>query len=327
LKLSEQKKAEFDAASIGSFVHSILENVFKEIRKEKKSISELSDMEKYALTEKAAKKYLLELGESEVGSARFRITVERLCRAAIPVVDGLCDEFSKCSFTPTFFELKIGDKSAESPEATVFKTKDGSDVFVYGTIDRVDTLEKSGDVYVRVIDYKTGTKDFSPEDIKEGKNLQMFLYLKSITDTDNESFKEAIGVGDNGRILPAGVIYVKTSVKDEKIRHSSDEDAIAAAKHAQEREGMLLDDLEIIEAMNTDYIPVKFKDGVIDEKSKRYLYSSERWKNMMNELEEVVTGVADRIKSGEIRAITATSKKGDGCSYCEFKPICRIKEL
>ena len=95
----------------------------------------------------------------------------------------------------------------------------------------------------------------------------------------------------------------------------------------QEREGMLLDKENIIGAMNTDYIPIRFKDGQIEEKSKKYLYSMDRWRSMMGELEEVVTNVAERIKRGEIKAISAVSERSDKCDYCEFKPICRIKEL
>ena len=57
------------------------------------------------------------------------------------------------------------------------KLADGSLVSLTGIIDRVNVLKKDGEVYVRVVDYKTGAKEFSVSDAKEGLNLQLLIYL------------------------------------------------------------------------------------------------------------------------------------------------------
>ena len=327
LSLKEVAPAEFDAANIGTFIHAILENVLRELEKE--NYRELTSEQMQALTRRAAQKYMSDIGEMALGVGITKIKIERLVRAALPVVEGLCEELEGSLFRPKFFELAIKAGDAESPEPAVAKSAAGRDVYVYGYIDRVDTYKKGEDVYVRVIDYKTGRKDFSPDDLKEGKNLQMFLYLKSILDTKNEKFKERIGLGEGGRLIPAGVIYVKTSITDKRIDIPSDELAREAVKEAQGREGMVLDDEEIISAMNMRYTPLYSKrtpDKIPDSKRK-YLFTEESFDGMMSDALSTVSDVADRICEGDASA----SPRDDGtalhCEMCEFKPICRSKVI
>lgn len=59
----------------------------------------------------------------------------------------------------------------------------GGDGLLTGKIDRVDTYEKDGTTYFRIVDYKTGRKDFSYTDLLYGKDLQMLLYLFALQET------------------------------------------------------------------------------------------------------------------------------------------------
>ncbi len=330
LKLSQDERAEFDARNIGSFIHAILESFFDDIRKEKIAIKDVTDEKKRELVTKGAKSYL-SLIES-VGDRRTKrtdILLERLCRVALPVVDGLCDEFKDCSYIPRFFELKIEKNSEALPEPAAFVGEDGSRVYVYGSIDRVDTYEKDGDVYVRVVDYKTGKKDFSPSDIDSGKNLQMFLYLKSVIDTKKPSFLKEIGVEDGGKLIPAGVIYVKTEIGDLKIDRPSESEAIEKAKAAQGRQGMILDDPDSISAMNARYVPVKFKkDGTPDARTRDRLYSYDEWESLCDKMSGVIGEVSKRMRGGDIQATPMVKPRGETpCEYCKFKPICRNAKI
>ena len=323
LRLSENEKAEFDARNIGTFIHAILENFFGELSERKNTIGEIDEQTRADMVTRAAKKYLSEVsGEYGTPTKRTSILLDRLTRSAMPVVDGLCDELKNCAFIPRFFELKIGSSNEDLPRPATFNDKDGRSIFVYGSIDRVDTFKCGDDVYVRVIDYKTGNKTFSPSDLDDGKNLQMFLYLKAIVETENERFKENIGVTNGGRILPGGVIYVKTDMSDVVIPHADENASKEAIKKNQERRGMLLDDSFNLDAMNKDFIPVKFKkDGTPDARSAKYLYSYDEWRELDEKISQKVCEVAEKMKSGDIS--TTKEKSGAPCDYCKFKPICR----
>ena len=317
IKLGVNKRAEFDAPSIGSFIHGCLENFFTSLREAGVSPETLDKAERERLTRSAAEKYLFAMGE-DVKATQTAVKIKRLTRAAIPIIDSLCDEFEKTKFRPRFFELKIDGGDAASPDPIKFTSEDGSSVYVYGIIDRVDTCESEGNLFVRVMDYKTGNKEFTPDDMENGRNLQMFLYLKAIIESDKKKFRERLGVSDDGKIIPAGVIYIKTSLADAVIDRNLDELALKAVKDNQEREGMILRGEENAALMGEEYIPHANKK---DKES--YLYSEEEFEKIMQTVEDSVLDIADKIKSGSATATPNIDGKYSACDWCEFKPICR----
>ncbi len=324
LKLSENERAQFDARNIGTFIHAILENFFNEAGERGEKISEIDEKSRHDMVLRAAKQYLSSINEeSNPRTKRGKIMLDRLCRAAMPVVNGLCDEFADCEFLPRFFELEIGNDDPTLPTPAKFTTSDGRSAYLYGSIDRVDTFKsENGDVYVRVIDYKTGSKTFSPSDLDEGKNLQMFLYLHSVVESESPEFLARVGVENGKKLIPAGVIYVKTDMSDVTVPHSDNESAEAAVKKKQARRGMILDEPESIAAMNPAYIPIKFKkNGETDTRYAKFLYSREGWDEITEKISAKVGEISDNIKSGDISA--AKDKNNAPCEYCKFKPICR----
>lgn len=325
VKLREEESAEFDARSIGSFIHAILENFFRALSEDGRKSGELTADERISLTRLSAEKYIATLGEDVAfASARTKIKIDRLTRAALPVVEGLCEEFRQSAFEPRFFELSLSRSDALSPDPIGINAESGP-VSIYGIIDRVDAYKKGEDVYLRVIDYKTGHKEFSPDDMAEGSNLQMFLYLKALVESENKKFRDSLGVGDSGRLIPAGVIYVKTSVRDVRVDTPDDSIAIDAVKSAQGREGMLLDDPDVISAMTLKYTPLYSKrtpDKIPDAKRK-FLYNNEGWGEIMKTVESSVCSVADGIRGGEMDANPKEQKGKSSCEYCPYKPICR----
>ena len=325
LGLKTDAKAELDAAGIGSFVHAILENFFIELKSRGMKIKEITDEDKDDIVRSAARRYLGKIFEdTPEHSARMKVNIDRLCRAARPAVESLCEEFKGSSFEPIFFELRIEKNGGDGPSAARFVTEDGREVYLHGTIDRVDVYSKDEKAYVRVVDYKTGSKDFSIEDLEEGRNLQMFLYLKSICDTRSESFKGRLGIGPEGEVVPAGVIYVKADMSDGKIKKNDKEAAFAEALKKQARLGMLLDDDESLAAMNPDYLPIKKDKTGSLKKDPKKLYSPEGWDKINETLDRVVKDVAGRMISGEISpSPLKKGGKGELCKYCDFKPFCR----
>ncbi len=329
LSLLPEERAEFDARSIGSFIHTILENFFGEVVRRGVSLDTLEGSEAEEMVRRGAKKYLSELGDGSSRTKREELLLSRLCRAAMPVVNGLCEEFRGSQFVPRFFELKIRRGQEATPEPIELKTSDGESVVIGGSIDRVDTFTDGDDVYVRVVDYKTGKKEFSPSDIDKGQNLQMFLYLKAIVDTKNKKFLRELGVKDGRAPIPAGVVYVKTEIGDVRIDTPVREVAERAVAEAQTRNGMILGEDAVLAASNTKFLPIRLKnDGTPYATSADKVYSREGWAELCDRLESVVEAIADRMKSGDVSASPLIEKnRKSPCEYCEFRPICRNPRL
>lgn len=337
LHLGENSKAEFDARNIGNFLHSVLENFFRELKERGKSISEISEEEKLSLIHGVADNYISKCFEGiPKTSARLKATIDKLSAYTKPIIDNLCEEFKGCKYEPVFFELEIDGKSDDKPDPVIFNTDSGKRIYITGKIDRVDTYVTDDEIFVRVVDYKSGKKVFSPNDIKEGMNLQMFLYLKSIVDTDKDAFIKKMDSDTSKKLVPAGVIYVKASVDDITAKHNTEESITLAAKDTKKRLGMILDNDRSIDAMNREYIPVKFlKDKSSDKapdsrpapdsRTKKYLYTAEGWDEINKSIENAVKTICDKMVSGNIEALPLKKSNGksDICQYCEFKSVCR----
>jgi ATP-dependent helicase/nuclease subunit B len=301
----------------------VLENVFNTTIKENKSISELSREELYELTASSARAYV----ERELGSntsAKNEVIIDRIHRVARPIVDGLCDEFANCRFTPVQCELKIDAYRPDTPNSIIYETEDNAHrVIIGGFIDRLDTLKIGDDVYVRVVDYKTGIKQFSLDDVKKGENLQMLLYLKSVVETENPEFRESLGVENGGKVIPAGIVYVKTSVADVTVDSPSDELATLTVKGSFERLGASLDDDEVLGAMNPDFTPMAKTRK--DELPRPLTYSMQDWERINDEMKSSVLTIAGEITGGHIVAKTNVSDNASfhPCTDCQYEFICR----
>ena len=60
-------------------------------------------------------------------------------------------------------------------------------------MDRVDGYVRGDTLYLKVVDYKTGTKQFHLSDLLYGLNLQMFLYLMMLTHADRDKVLAVVG--------------------------------------------------------------------------------------------------------------------------------------
>ena len=190
----------------------------------------------------------------------------------------------------------------------------------------MDILEHGDKLYVRVVDYKTGNKKFSLEDVRMGLNLQMLLYLFSIQ-KNGASPKNALEYVKNMEIVPAGVLYfsagIPTLTLDARVSAETVE-KIAQDKLA--RHGLLLNDPEILRAMDKDltgaYLPIRQKkDGGFTNTSA--LTSLESFNGLLSEIEATIKTIGKEIKRGNASAKPIKTKEHDACAWCELRPVCR----
>ena len=113
-----------------------------------------------------------------------------------------------------------------------------------GAVDRVDLLHTPQGDYVRVVDYKTGHRDFDYTDLLTGLGLQMLLYLFALEKNGTREF--------GGPVKPAGVLYFPARCNLLTLPQSPSPDALAAVRQKDlRRQGLLLDDEALLQAMET----------------------------------------------------------------------------
>ena len=127
------------------------------------------------LVDEYAKRYLPE------DTARFAYLLSRLKKSMTGLLCYLRDEQRQSSFKPVACELKIGP-GEDAVRGQTYRLSDGRTVQLIGTVDRADEwIEDDGTRWVRVVDYKTGTKKLDLREVYCGLDCQMLLYLFSLT--------------------------------------------------------------------------------------------------------------------------------------------------
>ena len=314
MKIRTLNKADMSYLEIGKLIHFYLETLLK-----KYGVEELISLEKSAIAadiERLSEEYFnSKMGGDFNKSERFKYFYNNISDTVFNIISRLIAEFSQCKFIPVDFELTIGDSSNDIPSIKLF-AKDGTPVIVRGTVDRVDVFEQNGDKYVRIVDYKSGAKKFSLEDVYYGLNLQMLVYMFSICETSNPKYKNS---------KPAGILYMPSVNPSAVVSRTSADGEIEKGKiTAYKMSGLVLNDDAIFEAMEKDvagkFIPVsKTKSGDLAKTSS--VANKTEFELLKKWIKKLLAAMADSVLDGKINAIP--SGKNDICKYCDYKAICR----
>ena len=308
------RTAELDPAQGGNVVHFVMENLLKEYPKGR--FLEATDDELKGFVEKILQSYINEMmGGAEGKSNRFMFLYNRLVETCMAIIKRLKDEFSVGSFEPCGFEVPIG--SDDIPEYTVPLEKGVASI--RGYIDRVDIMEKDGIKYLRIIDYKTGKKDFKLSEIFDGLNIQMILYLMALEKNGKKVY---------GDFLPSGVLYLPSKIGISnylKERKPKPEEVAKQKKTSGQLSGMVLESLVVMNGMgvteNPDYFPAGFDTA--KDKFTGNTYTLDNFKSISGLIDEKIRFMGDSLHNGEINAVPCgTNGEGAMCKYCSYKCIC-----
>lgn len=312
LNARERKVAQVDALEYGSLMHYIFENIFKENSIEDLKSKSYSNIK--LIVEKYLNDYVInKLGGWEDKSARFKFHFERLVKTASNLIIHMIKELSQSEFTPKEFEVNIGSKGKIKP--LMLKLLDDTKVIIEGKIDRLDLMNKNGVSYIRIVDYKTGVKDFKLSDILYGINIQMLLYMDAVLKGSRKY---------NENIIPAGILYMSANQPIVDIKRNESEAKIKdLQKKKLKMNGLILEDETVIRGMEKEakgiFIPVKMKNGEICKSNS--LVSLELFGSLLKKIEKLIIDMAMSLKIGDVKALP---KKGeyDACTWCGYRSIC-----
>ena len=328
LKLREKVNSDFLSSDMGTFVHAILEEIIKFATTPDENGALPEDQEIYEHTEAAVLKYINGVSPLELRKSKRLLHIyDRLKRLALLMVKNILTEFSQSSFAPKYFELSI-DGSEGSPLPLEIALDDGSSVRFIGKIDRVDIYRDENDeIYIRVVDYKTGTKVFSLDDVNHGINTQMLLYLFMLCKNPGESFKKALGLYDGKEPRPAGIMYLSADIPTLQSTVRYDEKtAERLASDKLRRSGLVLSDPRILMAMNCE-LSSKFLAGVRQKKDGQIvgdaLTSAEDFDALYVQISDTIKKLMTELKGGCAGARPLRYGKNDPCGFCKMRPVCR----
>ncbi len=332
LALDENRQYEFSASDIGNFVHNILDELTGELSRDGEFRFDSPDEDIEKKTAQIIESYIMRVcPEGDRRSARLLNLFERLRRSVRVIASNICHEFCQSSFTPVAHEMKILDSSPVNPTPLRFTLSEGAELSLYGTLDRADAYRQGEDVYVRVVDYKTGAKDFSLSDIERGLNLQLMIYLFTVCADTRPEFIQHMGGGESSRILPAGMLYYSASVSDINVNSpKSRSDIDKSAEESLTRRGLLTKNESVLRAMEPSlesrYIPVTLKKDEIKAGRGVTLFDGREFEELKERVSQVIVGMADELCSGNVEAKPSEYLGERMCAMCAMRAICRNYE-
>ncbi len=307
LALRDSAPASFESLNKGSLIHKILETTVK-------YAAENPETDDEVLREKirqSAREYIASIaGDADV-SPRLERLFRYLCLASEKFVFKIRDEFTKSRFTPKDFELTIGEGEEISP--IKLENENGA-VALRGKIDRVDAYEDgTGKIYIRVADYKTGSKTFKLSNIDAGLDLQMLLYLFSVCKNGKKRY--------GGELYPAGVMYLSINTSPEKAMIGEEKED----KDTSIGSGLFLENEEVLTAMEPllegKIIPVKRSaKGALSGN----LIAEEAFAELEKSVTDAVMKSSDMLRAG---IADARPQNPDACRFCKMQPVCRIRKV
>lgn len=309
LHLRVRRKAELSPIESGSFVHYVLENA---LRRAGASFLDSSEDELCALSDELCDEYIRNNIPAAVSEGRrFGYLVSRIKENTARLLCFMQKEQRQSGFHPQAFELPIAPEGGVKPLSLV--TPDGDRVQVVGKVDRVDTMQRDGVTYLRVVDYKTGGKEFSLDDVWCGLNLQMLLYLFSLC---------ADGGGPFAGAVPAGVLYLAADPPPPLLGRQ----AAAAYEPLYKVDGLVLDDDMVLRAMDREgggaFVPVgRTSTGKL--RKSRKLADLEKLGRIERRIEKLVGEMAAGLYAGGVDARPLVKQNSRPCDWCDYRSICR----
>ncbi len=312
LRAKERKIVQVDPAEFGTYVHWVLEKTVSEIL-QRGGFPHISLENTLSIAAKFSKEYEKE-HFSQLDSGRTTYLFHRNNAELNMVVSELWQELQQSLFQPVDCEVEFGEGCQMAPIQIDGHTMQAQ---LRGFVDRVDSWTEDGRNYFRVIDYKTGKKDFDYCDVFNGLGLQMLLYLFAL----EQSGQDLLG----DKPIPAGVQYFLARAPllatDGLV---SSEEADIARQKLWKRKGLLLQDEQVLSAMESGDKPVRLsytrkKDGTISGD----LADREQLRALKTFIYRLLGSMVDEIAAGNVQANPYTRGSAhNACAFCPFGAVC-----
>ena len=312
LRAQERKEAAVDPAEFGTFVHYVLEHTAKEVM-ENGGFHQISGEETLEIAHKYAEEYAADRFK-DLDSERVTYLFRRNGLELDMVVRELWSELSQSKFEPVAFELNFGP-DGDLPAVPISGQR--MEAQLRGFVDRVDAWKTGSQSFVRVVDYKTGKKDFDYCDVFNGVGLQMLLYLFALEKGGADML--------DGKPISAGVQYfpARFPYLSEDGRLSPEEAEEIHRKNAKRR-GLILKDEDVIRAMEPgDEIQrLSCKRNKNDE-----LVGDVADREQLRQLQKYVFrylgGLVDDIAAGRVDPNPYTrGSSHSACAFCPYGSVC-----
>lgn len=308
LALEERQEYRLQAPDIGNLYHDGLKRFGEAVLAMGKKWQDISAAEREAMAEDCAKE-AVEAYATDIflSSARNKYLTKQMERVLKKTLDILTVQLAGSDFSPEAFERSF------------FHTD--RNLSLHGIIDRVDSCETEEGKLIKIVDYKSGTKDFSMEELYYGLSMQLAVYMTAV-----------LREKENKNALPAGMFFYHV---DDPIVNKVDQIEQEVLKK-QRVKGLVNSDRDIVRKLDHAFADAagglaasvkSVKIPVETDKEGQYKKSSKVASNAVFEaisdyVYRKLKEESEEILSGAAEIAPHKCKTGTGCDYCSYASVC-----
>lgn len=301
LRLSERQEYEFKPLDWGNLFHRAMEHFAGKAGKLEIPVTEITEEMRRKLVDECVEESIVDYENTILYSTKRReYLITRMKRLVDRTVWALLRQ------------QKMGDFSQTGTEVC----------FEGGKIDRIDTCEGKDQVFVKVTDYKTGSKSFDMTAFYYGLQLQLAVYMNAALELEKKKHP-------NKEIIPAGIFYYQ--MKDPIVSKTDAEQAEEEILKELRPDGLVNSDPEVLKHLDhtgsKSSMAAPFgrnKDGSISKTSRAA--SNEEFRLLSFYTRKKTKELKEEILGGNTGKTPFELGMRTGCDYCPYHTICGFDE-
>ena len=320
LSLKEREEFGFETVDMGNVYHAVLEGFAGQLAQEGYSWFDFPKEFAGRAVKESLESFAATYGDTILySSARNEYAITRMGRVLTRTVLTLQEHLKRGSFLPDTYEMSF--RFADQLDSIHIELSEQEKMHLRGRIDRIDVAEDSDHVYVKVIDYKSGNRQFDLAALYYGLQLQLVVYMNAAMELEAKKHPEK-------DVVPAALLYYH--VEDPTVEtpvELTDEEINEQILGKLRMNGIVNSEPDIVERLDrfmqdkSAVIPVeKKKDGSFSARSS--LMSREELQIISNYVNHKVKNIGREILEGVISTKPYERGSEEACTYCAYRKVC-----
>lgn len=320
LELLERKRFELASSDIGTLFHESIDLCFRRVKEKQYDWHTMTNETRDMLVEECVAAVTENYGNTILGSsARNRYLAQRVEQITKRTVWALQQQIKKGDFIPAGFEVSFS--AADNLSAMKIALSESEALHLRGRIDRMDVCEDGGKVYVKIIDYKSGSTSFDLLALYYGLQLQLVVYMDAVTEMAQHDYPDK-------EVVPAGILYYNIADPLAEKKGQPDPEKIDAEILKKLRmNGLVNSELKVVRHLDrtiekeSDVIPVVLKDGEV-QAGRSSVANRERFARLSQFVHRKLKEAGQEILDGEIGVAPYKNGQRTACDYCPYHAVC-----
>ena len=320
LELMERQEYELAAVDMGNLFHQSIDRCFAVMKERKQDWRGLTEEGRKQMVKECVAQVTKEYGNTIMASsARNAYLAGRVERITDRTIWALAEQVKKGDFEPTGFEVSFS--AIDNLKAMRIRLSEDEELMLRGRIDRMDLCEDGEHVYVKIIDYKSGTTAFDLAALYYGLQLQLVVYMDAAVEMEERNHPDK-------EVVPAGIFYyhINDPLADRQEGMTVEEIEKQILRQLR-MDGLVNSELDIISHLDkdiqkeSDVIPVAIKDGYVQE-SRSSVASTRRFEDLRRFVNHKLREAGQDILKGNIDLKPYKQTARTACDYCPYHAVC-----